>query len=196
MRQEFGSLDPDAMDRAFRMRLPDMQLCIEPAFAKSTAVSGKLAYTLRVGENGKAKYAHITESSLGDRDAERCVIDLFMKATWPAAVDGDGVVSHNATFEPSDWTRPEAWSPAKVQPVLRSAKRFAKCAQSGNGSWQITAYIAKDQAAGSGKLLAAGGAHSERDGGETLDCLLGELGDVKFPMPSSEVAKVTFSYPF
>ena len=109
---------------------------------------------------------------------------------------GESVAKHSSVFEQEVGRRVESWSPAKVQPTLRSAKRFLKCAQSGNGRWFITAYIAKDAGSAHGKLVSAGGAHSEPDGGETLDCLLAEMQDVKFPAPSSDYAKVTFSYPF
>ncbi len=196
VRQEFGSLDPEAMDRAFEARVPEMQQCMEPAFERLEVLAGKMSYALRVREDGHAKYAYFTESTLGDREAEKCILQLFMKSQWPASMDGESVAKHSSVFDQDVGDRVEKWAPAKVQHVLRGTKRFSKCAQSGQGKWELTAYIAKDTSTGNGKLVSAGGAHSEPDGGESLDCLLGELHDVKFPAPTADFAKVTFSYPF
>ena len=184
------------MDRAFEARVSEMQQCMEPAFARLEVLSGKMSYALRVREDGRAKYAYFTESTLGDREAEKCILQLFMKSPWPASMDGESVAKHSSVFDQDVGARVETWAATKVQPVLRSSKRFANCAQSGSGRWSVTAYITKDESTGNGKLVSAGGAHSEPDGAETLDCLLSELQNVKFPVPNSDFAKVTFSYPF
>lgn len=195
------------MDKAFAARLPQMQACMQPAYERLDVLSGKMSYTIRVLEDGHAKYAHFTESTLGDREAEKCILNVFLKAEWPKSLDGDGVAKHSSSFDQDVGSKVESWAPDRVMPVLKKAKKLAKCTHGAKGTWSVTAYIgkemvdAKDPSEGKvpgkdGKFISGGGGYSSPDGGDVLDCVLAEMADLKFPAPSADYAKVTFSYPF
>src|SRR3984893_18883666 len=80
---ELGSIDPGAVKRAF-VALNDKYMdCQKRALDRVEVLAGNVKFFLRLGSDGSARGAYLEESEIGDRDTERCLIDVVMTARWP-----------------------------------------------------------------------------------------------------------------
>jgi hypothetical protein len=187
MKAELGTVDPDAVTRAFH-RLDDaFSSCQQQGLARVEVLSGSLKFFLRIGEDGSAKWTYLEESDLGDRDTEKCLLDAVMGARWPKPDGGDAEARY--TLELQAQGRPATdWSSDKVAAALGKAGGALDQCTSGAGGFKGTLYVGPG-----GKVLAAGVAVTSQDAAGKADCVAKVLGKLKgLPSPGSWPAKVTF----
>ncbi|MBM4376781.1 MAG: AgmX/PglI C-terminal domain-containing protein [Deltaproteobacteria bacterium] len=160
--------------------------CIARAAELRAYVEGGLEVTLHVGKGGRVLNVLPTRSTLGDRDAERCILSHLAKQPWPAPVGGKvGTVRQEFDFAArgrAASTMPGGWLSAAGG---RAKERLASC---GEGPLSVTAYVDTD-----GKLLSAGAATTEPAVLGQLDCAARALAEVTFPSPGSWHGKVTIT---
>jgi hypothetical protein len=186
---ELGSIDPAAVKRAFGALDDKYMDCQKRALDRVEVLAGSLKFFLRIGSDGIAKWAYLEESEVGDRDTERCLIDVVMGARWPRPDSGDAEVRYSMEL-PLQATRPPSdWSPDKVAgPLGKNGDAIDRCKAGVSTSFRATLYVAPG-----GRVLAAGVATSSKDGEEKADCLAKALVKMKgLPSPGSWPAKVTF----
>jgi hypothetical protein len=155
-------------------------------------LSGRVKFFMRVGEDGKTKWTYVEESSLGDYDTEKCMIDIIENAQWPKPIGGDATVERDLTFDPTDARQPADWSPDKVAAMLGQHKKsLDKCvAAAPSAKFSVTAYV--EPHGKEGKVAAVGVSTSNKEGQAQAKCVVDAVRAIKMPSPGSYAAKVTF----
>jgi hypothetical protein len=191
--QELGSIDDHAVSNTFQDLGSQFEACQKSALKRVPYFSGTVKFFLRVGEDGKIKWDYVEESTLGDYEAERCLLDAIEGAQWPKPIGGDATVERDLSFDPGDARQPADWPPDKVAAsVGKHKKELDKCISAApNAKFNVTAYVAPHGKRG--KVVAAGVATSSKEGGAQAECIVEALKAIKMPSPGSYPAKVAFS---
>jgi hypothetical protein len=172
---DLGGLNEEAMARAFEKLDRPIQACLDAATGRLSVVGGRFTLKLRIAPDGKARWAYLGESTLGDRKAERCVLDLVREKEWPRPLGGDGLAerSYEIDARAKAGTLEEKW----VRPAVAKVRTHAwKCRKGrGRGKIRVTAYISAD-----GRVLAAGLAPPNERVEEAADCIAEAVRKVRF----------------
>jgi hypothetical protein len=189
---ELGEIDQAEADRTFQRLQPRLMGCYMEGQKRIEYLSGEVHFFVRVGQDGTARWAYLEESTLGDRDSERCMLDLVTAAHWPRPSGGDAEVRNPIVFEPpGNVRRPVAWSSDRIAAALGShGDDAAKCKKGMSGNFKVTAYV--EPAGKHGKVQAAGVAFSNKDANARAECIVDAVLHMKMPSPGSYTAKVSF----
>ncbi len=189
VKSELGSIDPADVKRAFSALSDRFMECQKRGIDRVEVLSGNVKFFVRIGEDGTARWAYLEGSELGDRETEKCLLDVVMGARWPKPDGGEAEARHGVEL-PLQSTRPaNDWSSDKVAGSLgKHGDAIDRCKAGASASFHATMYVGPG-----GKVLAAGVATSTRDGEDRVDCLAGVLVKMKgLPSPGSWPAKVGF----
>ena len=220
VQQELGSIDERAVDRTFDGLSSKLASCQEEGRARIEYLSGDVKVYLRIDPSGHVKYGFFEDSTLGDRETERCILDVFARATWPKPIGGEAEVRHGFGFDPAGERQPStSWGPEKIIGAIADAKDVKKdldkCKAGVKGDFKLTAYVVHDdappkkRAASSGgaakkkpgkhdadkhggKFQAIGVAAPSKEGAEKVDCVVDALRGLELPNPGSYAIKVQF----
>jgi hypothetical protein len=144
--QELGSIDPRAVEQTFdRLLNGKLESCHQQGRGRIDYLSGEAKVFLRVGKDGRVKYALLDESTIGDRDTEKCVLDTLAATDWPKPIGGEAEVRSSFSWTAGGERQPAAWGPDKVASALASDKGTAgaveKCKAGVSGTFRLTAYV-------------------------------------------------------
>ena len=186
---ELGSLDPAAVKRAFGQLNDKFMDCQKRALDRVEVLAGNVKFFLRIGPGGNAKWAYLEESEIGDRDTEKCLVDVVMEARWPKPDAGDAEARYSMELPLQSTRPPNTWSSDKVAEALgKHGDMIDRCKGGANTAFRATMYVGPG-----GKVLSAGVAAASKDGDEKADCLVKALMKMKgLPSPGSWPAKVSF----
>jgi hypothetical protein len=186
---ELGSLDPAAVKRAFGQLNDKFMDCQRRALDRVEVLAGNVKFFLRIGPGGNAKWAYLEESEIGDRDTEKCLVDVVMEARWPRPDAGDAEARYSMELPLQSTRPPNTWSSDKVAEALgKHGDMIDRCKGGANTAFRATMYVGPG-----GKVLSAGVAAASKDGDEKADCLVKALMKMKgLPSPGSWPAKVSF----
>lgn len=186
--QEFGGMNQDKVDRAFKKLYPVLSECLMTGQRRVKFLGGDVQFLVKVDMTGSARFAHVEESNLGDYETEQCMLDAIRAARWPKPVGGRiGLARSSIGFDPPGDVRPPVdWSARDIETVLSTLNGDLSACGRG-GPFLITAYIKTN-----GAVLSAGVAHSDESGDETARCLVEAVKGASFGSPGSWPAKVTF----
>ena len=183
---ETGGLNEDDMSDAFRALQRPLQRCMDQGISRLAPLGGHLKLTMRIQRDGAAKWVYLSESTLGDRETEKCVLDLARGKTWPRPVGGEGMASKTFDIDPS--AEPDEWDAKKVKPTIAQARtQTAKCRRGVRGTFTATAYVRPD-----GRVLSAGVAPPDEKGEDVADCVVDAILKVRFKKHGGKAAKVSF----
>ena len=183
---ETGGLNEDAMDSAFNALQRPLQGCLEQGMSRLAPLGGHLKLTMRIQRDGGAKWVYLSESTLGDRETEKCVLDLARGKTWPRPVGGEGVASKTFEFDPREQL--DELDAKKARPGITQARTdAAKCRRGVRGKFTATAYLRAD-----GRVLSAGVAPPDEKGEDVADCVVDAILKVRFKKHGGKAAKVSF----
>jgi hypothetical protein len=189
-RSELGTVDPEAVKKAFSALDSAFMDCQKRALDRVEVLSGSVKFFLRIGADGSAKYVYFEDSELGDRDTEKCLEDVVTGARWPKPEGGDAEARYGMEL-PLQATRPPSdWNSDKVAAALgKHGSAIDQCKGGAPGTFRGTMYVGPG-----GKVLAAGVTSSSHDGTGKVDCLAEVLLKMKgLPSPGSWPAKVSFN---
>ncbi|HEY4016307.1 MAG TPA: AgmX/PglI C-terminal domain-containing protein [Polyangiaceae bacterium] len=186
---ELGSVDPAAVKRAFAALDEKYMDCQRRALDRVEVLAGTVKVFLRIAPDGSTKWTYLEESDLGDRETEKCLLDVIAAAQWPKPDGGDAEVRHSFELPLQAARPPSDWSSDKVSSALdKSGEAIDKCKAGADTSYRATLYVGPG-----GKILSAGIATSTKEGEARADCLSKALMKMKgLPSPGSWPAKVTF----
>jgi hypothetical protein len=122
---------------------------------------------------------------LGDRDAEKCVLDLARKRTWPKPLGGEGLAEKEYVIDPRAEPLALDEKGTLVQ-VAHARAEAGKCRRSVPGSFVATVYLEPD-----GHVVAAGVAVPNEQGEDVADCVVEAVRKVRFH-GASKPAKLSF----
>jgi hypothetical protein len=190
--QELGEIDPQEAERAFGRIFAKLAACHKSGLRRIEALAGDLKFFVRIGQDGKTRFAYLEESSLGDSETERCMLEAVALASWPKPQGGEAEARKAYRFDAGDAREPAAWESEKVHVALAKHERELKsCMGDLNGSFKITMYVEPDKK--DGKVLAVGMATKSQSATGKVSCLTEVLGAMKLPSPGSYLAKVSFT---
>ena len=186
---ELGSVDPDAVKRAFAHLNDKFMDCQKRALDRLEVLAGSVKFFLRIDSGGAVKWTYLEESELGDRDTERCLVDVVRAAAWPTPQGGDAEARYSMELPLQATRPPNAWASDKVAEALgKHGDAIDKCKAGTNTAFHATMYVGPG-----GKVLSAGVAVSNKDSEDQADCLVKALMKMKgLPFPGSWPAKVSF----
>ena len=189
MSQELGILDEAAVSATFSRLAPKLLDCVERGSATNELLEGGVRFKLRIDQEGRVKWAFLADSTLGDRQTERCMLDTIKGARWPEPVNGpEGQAQGSFDFEASPDVRPAVlWDEAQVLPVLPRLQSKVGSCPGAKGPYRVTAYV--DQ---QGKVLTAGVAPPDEEAEEASDCVVAAVKELELGSPGSWPAKVSF----
>lgn len=187
---EIGALDEAAVDRTFRKSLSGLERCLHTGARRVEFIGGKVSFYIEVDSGGSLRHAHLEESTLGDRDTEKCMLGVLGSKRWPKPVGGDmGYARNSFDFDPPNDVRPPTdWESDRLSEVLdKLAPELDECKQGASGRFKATLYVATD-----GAPLSVGITPPDASGDAALDCLAQALKNATYPSPGSWPAKVSF----
>jgi hypothetical protein len=192
VQSELGSIDPKATDDTLKGLTPSFEKCQTDRLDDLEVLSGKVSFFIRVGQNGTPRYVYFEESNLGDRVAEKCLIDTIMGTQFPEVTGGEAEVRYHIELPQHSERAPDSWDADKMADAVSAA---TQCKSGSSTSAQVTAYIQADDSSKDkrGKAIAVGVALPEKDSEDAIDCIVKAVQNTKLPKPGSYFVKVSFT---
>lgn len=188
--QTTGAMNDHDVDRAFRKFEKKVGRCVADGARRIEGIGGQVRLDLRIDTEGRVQSAHLSQSTLGDRETERCILDGALARTWPKAKGGIGEASHEFSIEPS--VPVTQWQSKRLRPVMSEIhKKVAKCVMPLEGKqWSATIYIRQN-----GRVAASGVAQPTVEDDDRAECLAKALNRFRFGPQRSKLTKVSFTIP-
>jgi hypothetical protein len=187
---QLGSLDEGKVNETFATLVPRFGECLAQGSSRVEFIGGHVKFAIRIALDGNAKWAYLSESTLGDRETERCMLNVAKSTRWPLPQEGEGQAQRAFDFDPSPDVRDAVpWGADRVSKALASARaKLGQCAHRAPGKYHATVYVHTN-----GTAMAAGVAPPD-ERGETgaVDCMVDVIKAMRFPSPGSWPAKVMF----
>jgi hypothetical protein len=187
---EIGALSEAAVDNTFQKSLSGLERCLSSGAQRVEFIGGKVAFYIEVDREGALEDARLEESTIGDRDTEKCMLGVLRKKSWPKPVGGDkGYARKSFDFDPPNDVRPPTdWDSERLGEALKKAgSEIGECRRGVPGRFKATMYVATD-----GTALSVGVVPPNQAGEAALDCLVEKLKAETYPSPGSWPAKVSF----
>lgn len=183
---EQGGMNQEAVEKRFGELTRPILDCVAEGAGRVKEIGGHFALSLRVGVDGRVLSGYLSESTLGDRATELCVLDVARGAEWPKPVGGPGQAQKSFDVDPG--VEPVVWKPEKVKTVLRTlAEKTAPCKRGVRGALVTTAYVKPN-----GQVAAVGVAAPSADADEAIQCVIDHVKKARFGSPGRRAAKLTF----
>lgn len=187
---EIGAMNEAEVLDTFKKSQSELMGCFQQGAGRVRFLGGKVRFRLRVDQSGRAKSAHLLQSTLGDRDTESCMLGVVRGRTWPSPQGGkEGIAETEFDFEAaSDVRAPVEWDPADAGKNVGKAKAaIDKCRREASaGALSATLYVDTD-----GSVMAVGVSGEDAATEEAASCVVSALREIKFNSPGSYAAKMT-----
>ena len=171
--QELGSIDERAVQQTFARLEGQLETCHASGRERLDLLAGDVKAFLRIDASGRVRYGYLEESTIGDRETEKCILDTFGRASWPKPQGGEAEVRHAFGWGPGGERAPVSWGPEKVTSTLDDAKDvkkdLARCKAGAKGDLSLTAYVVHDESAEEPAPKKAGakqGKHDKKHGAQ------------------------------
>src|SRR6185369_10556640 len=190
MSGQLGSLDEGKVEDTFNRLIPRFGECLAQGSSRVEFIGGHVKFFVRIALDGTAKWAYLSESTIGDRETERCMLGVAKGVRWPIPTEGEGQAQKAYDFDPSPDVRDAVpWGADRIAKSLATARpKLGQCTQGAPGRYHATVYVQTN-----GTAISAGVATpDERGEGGAADCLVSVIKGMKFPSPGSWPAKVMF----
>jgi hypothetical protein len=183
---DVGGLSEEDVDARFVALKPAIDTCLFAGTVRNETFGGRFVVSLRIDRAGGVRHAHLSESTLGDREAERCVLDVVRSATWPKPLSGEGLASKSFEVEPA--TQPAELRAERFGVAVRAAaQRALQCSDRG---FVATAYVGPG-----GTVASAGVATRDPESEADADCVVEAIRSVRFGGGRARIGKVVFALP-
>jgi hypothetical protein len=165
--------------------------CHEKRARKVPMLSGNIEFGIHVMKSGEVSEVDLRTSDVGDRELERCFVEIVRGIKFPPPHGGDANVKYTMMLGPAGKGRePEQWSEGRVQHVAAKLGKDLRqeCSLERGEAYVITAYVNA-----SGRVVAAGVAGRAISESTRPDCIVQQLASWPMPKPTKKrIAKVTF----
>jgi hypothetical protein len=187
---EIGALDEKKARASFESALEGLQSCVSEGSRLNEMMGGSIEFAVKVNSEREAANVWAVESSLGQRETERCMFDALRQVSWPAPVGGTFAIA-KTSFEfdlPKGVKPPTPWDAGRVSDVVEElGPKMDECTGGRHGDVLVTLYVGAD-----GKAISGGASSSTETEDDAVDCVLGALLSASYPSPGDYPAKVRF----
>jgi len=171
---EIGGMSQYGVEKKLAELHPRFIACVERASLRLSAIGGRVSVKMRVDRDGKVRWAYLSDSTLGDREAESCVLELVRSKRWPRPKSGEGLAE--TTFEVDAADTPREVSGTRASWFARQAGFATRACRKGLPSGFVaTAYLNAQ-----GEVLAAGVAPPNEVAESASDCIVDALRGARF----------------
>lgn len=188
---ELGEIDKKETIKTFERLKGTFLDCHKKGLERVEYMEGDVKFFLRVGQDGFARYAYLEDSTLGDHDTEKCMLDAITAMKWPKPQGGEAEVRSGTGFDAPNVRPPAPWTSDKIATVIaKESAGVNKCKAGAAGKYHVTLYV---QPHGThGKVQAVGMSWPSKDAAHAAECLSKEVLSWDMPSPGSWAAKVSF----
>lgn len=182
-----GTIRADQVDNALQPRMGQFLRCLEPRMSDVEFLGGDVRLAFRIHVDGTVAWVYPAQTTLGDRQAEQCVLEVASRARFPRPHGGEAEFTWGFGFDPPDDVRaPLSWEATRVgEALMRGAPDLAQ--RCGVRGARVTAYVAPG-----GRVIAAGASAPDAGSLASIDCVIEAVRALTMPDPGSYAAKVTF----
>jgi hypothetical protein len=187
---ELGGLDERAAEQSFRDSLEGLESCIQDGVQRLEFIGGSIEFAVKVDATSQAADVWAADSTLGERETEKCMFNALRSVSWPAPQGGPfGIARNSFDFRPRRGVKvPAVWDAGKVSRVLaRLDGRISQCRGQRSERLLITLYIGEG-----GKALGGGAASEGPVDEQAVDCIVDTLMAADYPAPEQAPTKVRF----
>jgi hypothetical protein len=191
-----GSISQATISRAMAQRMERFGDCFAQRYDALPLLAGAATLAFRVRGDGSVRWVHLVNSSVGDRQTERCVLGVAAGMRFsPGPVGGDAEFQDTIELQaPDDVRPPVAWQPSRLRATLRASASGLRACNVPGDDLRVTVYV--DPGA---SVASVGASFTPRDptvdSQAALDCVTQQVARWPFPDPGSYTAKVTFEAP-
>jgi hypothetical protein len=182
-----GTITQDQVQRGIEPRMGRFESCFMNRMGELRLLRGRIELAFRVHTDGSVRWVYPRASTVGDRDTERCVIEVASTIRFLRPRGGEAEFAYPLEW-PGDEDRrpPVTMDVTRIEPLLEanSAELVSQC---GRASYAVTAYIGRG-----GQLLAVGASTAEQTAAANLDCVVEGVRAWEMPDPGSYPAKISF----
>ena len=186
---EIGGLSQDEIESELRTVEPKLVACVNEAATSMSYVGGRASLKMRVDREGGVRWAYLKETTLGDRDVERCVLGVVKNRTWPRPKSGEGLAETSFDVEAAN-PPPLLTTRTSSRLAERASAATRKCRKGVKGAFTATAYFGAR-----GEVLSVGVAPPDERGEPAVDCVADALKDLRVErraVAPNTAAKVSF----
>lgn len=198
-----GTLPQIAIESTLQARQRKFLRCFAQTWGHDDLVGGDFRLAFRVGVDGSVRWVYLVDSTVGDRDTERCLLSVAQAAKFPRPMGGEAEFTWSMGVDPSSDVRPPVEVPADAVAAVVSDQASAVLQQCGQGSgsdYRVTAYVDPGGAVRAVGVAApvqaeaiGGAAQPAATAPDALDCVAAQVRTWQLPDPGSYPGKVTFS---
>jgi hypothetical protein len=183
---EIGGMNHEDVEETFAKLQDPIFACVRDGAARVREMGGHFAVKLRIARDGTVRSAYLSESTLGDRETELCVLSLARETRWPRPKGGEGLAERSFDVDAS--VEPIPWKSEKARTAKKNVgEKLKRCALSSEARFVATAYVDTK-----GRVLSAGVAPPDAESEEKADCVVEAVRAMKFRSPGGKPAKITF----
>lgn len=184
-----GTLSRDEIERSLTPRMDQFGECFFRHSRRLRTLGGRIQFAFRVGTDGSVASVRPTESTIGHRDVERCLVEVAAATRFPQPHGGEAELTWPLELDPPDGvSHPEDLDPSVMASVVErhGGDIIEECEAPRSTAFQVTVYIARN-----GRVLSVGGITSDPAAEESLDCVLSAVRRWRLRQ-RDRMAKVTF----
>lgn len=185
-----GTLSQHEISGALDPRLPKFLRCAQQRMGELEALSGTISFAFHIAVNGSVADVRPTASTLGDRETERCMVEVAKSTRFPAPHGGEADFNWPLELPPSGDVRAPVELASDFARAVLSREGAALHARCGGGQVVVTAYVDTE-----GSVLAAGVAAPDLATSSELDCVAEGVRALRFESPGSYLGKLSFTLP-
>lgn len=185
-----GTLSDEEMNGPFQARWSDITACYQEAKAHLWYLGGKVELKVHVGADGAPSSVYVSSSSIGNYQAERCILGIARELRF-AKPHGGREAEFTYPIEFHARAAVQTWDQARVEPALhRHHRDLLQCRERSQhrppSDLMLTVYVAPG-----GKVTSAGlAAGAPLDDGFAT-CLVQKTQKWRLDDPLGRIAKCT-----
>jgi hypothetical protein len=190
-----GTINTNRIQEIFELRLLRFERCFTEREREIAFIGGRIEFYFRVDLDGRVVWVNPKSSTIGDRQTERCLMDIVKRTRFPVPRGGgEAEVAWSFEREPN----PEVQLPVEadeysmVSFISENAESLSAC-NVGTSSITVNAYIAPG-----GTIMSAGASISGREPADEmmLDCVTDAVAGWVMPDPGVTASKFSFNLPW
>ncbi|MCC6749425.1 MAG: AgmX/PglI C-terminal domain-containing protein [Deltaproteobacteria bacterium] len=188
-----GTLDQSTVEERLKEHQQEFVECFQRGLRESAYLGGAVTFKLRVGPAGAVKSVLLSESTLGSRPVEQCLLGVVSTLVFPRPKGGDAEFTYPLSFPSREQIL--IWDPGMVQKELKRQRRMLLARARGAGALalpkglMLTFYVDRR-----GRAVSAGLAAPTPFAEDLAERLLQNLKKLKFIAPQGSLAKVTYRW--